>query len=243
MSDTMWVNVNEVIKSYKAAGIECQIMSDKRVADTLICKSGEQETFSKWHDISVGLGVEVEEDFFKSYPQTSTAQLARDVEFLQKNYDGARKEIEELKNELGDKNWQVRKFKHGHEERLAEFKEMQAKLAKETKAFSNLYSEYSDAKDEILELKKELSHQKMMVSNGNKIHRQRVKEFMEYGESMKEVISERDSCGKMISLLQTANSRLRQLCGEAADWMKNEIIHESEAETALREELHMQSHR
>ena len=152
MSDTMWVDVNEVIKSYKAAGIKCQIMSDKRTADTLICQSDEQETFSKWHDISVGFGVEVDEDFFESYPQKSTAQLARDIEFLQKNYDGAREEIKEMKLVLDDAN-------------------------------------------------------------------------------------------RLTRLQSTTISRLRQLCGEAADWMKNEIIHESEDETVLREELDMQSHR
>lgn len=196
MSDTMWVDVNEVIKSYKAAGIKCQIMSDKRTADTLICQSEEQETFSKWHDISVGLKVEVEEDFFELWPQHTQTR-----------------------------------------------EQLQAELAKETKAFSNLYSEYSDARDEIVELKKELNHQKLMVSNGNKIHRQRVKEFMELKGNVREVVSERDSCSKLNRLQQETISRLRQLCGEAADWMKNEIIHESEAETVLREELDMQSHR
>lgn len=197
MSDTMWVDVNEVIKSYKSAGMECQIMSDKQPTDTLICREDKEEPFTKWHDISVGLKVEVDEDFFELYPQ-----------------------LEPKTRE-----------------------ELEAELAKEAKAFSNLYSEYSDAKDEIVELKKELNHQKMMVSNGNKIHRQRVKEFMELGENMREVVSERDSCSKLNRLQQETISRLRQLCGEAADWMKNEIIHESEAETALREELHMQSHR
>lgn len=160
--DTMWVDVNEVIKSYKAAGMECQIMSDKRPTDTLICRGEEQMTFTKWHDISVGLKVEVEEDFFELWPQ-----------------------LEPKTRE-----------------------ELEAELAKEAKAYSNLYANYTGARDEIKELKEE-----------------------------------RDTCSRLNRLQQTTISRLRQLCGEAADWMKNEIIHESEAETALRNELEMQSHR
>lgn len=196
MSDTMWVDVNEVIKSYKAAGMECQIMSDKRPTDTLIVRESEQTAFSKWHDISVGLEVEVEEDFFELWPQHAKTR-----------------------------------------------EQLQAELAKEAKAFSNLYANYTGARDEIRELKKELDEQKRTVRNCNEILKQRYKEFFELGENIREVVSERDSCSKLNRLQQETISRLRQLCGEAADWMKNEIIHESEAETALREELHMQSHR
>lgn len=162
MSDTMWVDVNEVIKSYKAAGMECQIMSDKRPTDTLICRGNEQMTFTKWHDISVGLKVEVDEDFFELWPQ-----------------------LEPKTRE-----------------------ELEAELAKEAKAYSNLYANYTGAREEI--------------------------------KQMKECL---DDANRLTRLQSATIGRLRQLCGEAADWMKNEIIHESEDETVLREELEMQSHR
>ena len=189
MSDTMWVDVNEVVKSYKAAGMECHVMSDKRPTDTLIVRENEQMTFTKWHDISVGLKIEVDDDFFELWPQHAKtreqlqAELAGEAKAfsnLYANYTGARAEIKELKEELENKTWLLRKFKTGHEARLAEFKEMQ--------------QSWEDAT-------------------------------------------------RLTRLQSETIRRLRGLCGEAADWMKNEIIHESEEETELREQLDMASHR
>lgn len=152
MSDTMWVNAEDIMKSYRAAGMECHILAAGGCERHLIVQEQPKWPFSKWHDVNTSDMVEVEEDFFDSYPQIGKPELARKVLMLQHKLDGARAEIEEMQDQ-------------------------------------------------------------------------------------------RCNCSTLNRLQQATIGRLRQLCGEAADWMKNEIIHESEAEAALRKELDMESYR
>lgn len=152
MSDTMWVNAEDIMKSYRAAGMECHILAAGGCERHLIVQEQPKWPFSKWHDVNTSDMVEVEEDFFDSYPQMGKPELARKVLMLQKNYDGARAEIKELKE-----SWE----------------------------------------------------------DATRLNRRQ----------------------------STTIRRLRGLCGEAAKWMKDEIIHESEEETELREQLDMASHR